>query len=88
MRAGAGFLDRPPERGCFWNINLPHLEVGEPDPEVVFCPLDPQPLPLSYRTEGDLYHYDGDYHKRQREPGADVDVCFRGRIAVTRLTLF
>ena len=33
-------------------------------------------------------HYDGDYHGRRRADGADVDVCFRGNIAVTELRLF
>jgi 5'-nucleotidase len=73
--------------GTFWNVNLPHLEPGAPEPPVVFCRLDPQPLPLSFRREGDLFHYDGDYHGRRRDPGADVDVCFRGGIAVTHVAL-
>ena len=81
-------MEQPFELGVFWNINLPHLEPEAPDPEVVFCPLDPQPLPLSFRREGDLLHYDGDYHGRGRASGADVDVCFRGAIAVTRIALF
>jgi 5'-nucleotidase len=80
-------LGRPWEEGTFWNVNLPHLPPGVPDPEVVFCRLDPAPLPLSFRTEGELYHYDGDYHSRRRRPGADVDVCFGGRIAVTKIRL-
>jgi len=79
---------RPWRPGLLWNVNLPHLEPGAPDPDVVFCPLDPAPLPLSFRRDGDLWHYAGDYHNRRRAPGADVDVCFRGRIAVTRLELF
>jgi 5'-nucleotidase len=81
-------LAQPWTRGTFWNINLPHLERGEPDPEVVFCRLDPTPLPLSYREEEDWLHYDGDYHQRQRESGTDVDVCFGGKVAVTRIALF
>jgi 5'-nucleotidase len=32
-------------------------------------------------------HYDGDYHARGRTPGADVDACFGGRIAVTPVKL-
>jgi 5'-nucleotidase len=80
-------LAQPWLAGTFWNVNLPHLEPEEPDPEVVVCPLDPGPLPLSFRHEGELLHYDGDYHNRTRVPGSDVDVCFSGRIAVTRLTL-
>jgi 5'-nucleotidase len=81
-------LGRPWTPGTFWNINLPHLAPGTPDPEVVFCRLDPTPLPLSFRQEGDLLHYDGDYHQRRREPGCDVEVCFSGKIAVTPVTLF
>jgi 5'-nucleotidase len=53
----------------------------------VFCPLDPHPLPLSYRHEETGLVYDGNYHLRARAPGADVDVCFSGRIAVTELRL-
>jgi 5'-nucleotidase len=87
-RVLAELLARPPAPGSFYNVNLPHLRADEPDPEVVFCPLDPHPLPLSYRHEGDGgMHYDGDYHARERAAGADVDVCFGGRIAVTLTTL-
>lgn len=77
-----------PERGAFWNINLPHLSEKDPDPEVVFCPLDPTPLPLSYRHEAEELHYNGDYFSRMRTPGCDVDVCFGGKVAVTKIRLF
>jgi 5'-nucleotidase len=80
-------LARPWTRGRFWNINLPDLPPQAPDPEVVFCRLDPTPLPLSFRQEGEWMHYNGDYHDRGRESGADVDVCFSGKIAVTEMTL-
>jgi 5'-nucleotidase len=87
-RVLADLLARPPVPGAFYNVNLPHLGPADPDPEVVFCPLDPHPLPLSYRHEEDGgMHYDGDYHARNRTAGADVDVCFGGRIAVTLLKL-
>jgi 5'-nucleotidase len=46
------------------------------------------PLPLSYRRDGDTLHYNGDYHRRPRRPGTDVDVCFSGKIAVTQLALY
>jgi 5'-nucleotidase len=81
-------LARPWRRGTFWNINLPHLPADAPDPDVVFCRLDPTPLPLSFRAEGEWLHYNGDYHERGRQPGCDVDVCFSGRIAATEMTLF
>lgn len=81
-------LARPPMPGGFYNVNFPHLAPEEPEPELVFCPLDPHPLPLSYRDEGDDgFHYDGDYHGRRRSPGTDVDVCFRGQIAITWIQL-
>jgi 5'-nucleotidase len=74
--------------GVFWNINLPHLDPDQPDPEVVDCPLDPSPLPLSYREENGRLAYNGNYHQRSRVAGSDVDVCFAGKIAVTRMTLY
>lgn len=82
-------LNRPPEPGLFYNVNLPHLTPEQREPEIVFCPLDPHPLPLSYRhDENGGLHYNGIYSARQRKPGADVDVCFNGDIAVTELRLF
>ncbi|HEY1381805.1 MAG TPA: 5'/3'-nucleotidase SurE [Gemmataceae bacterium] len=81
-------LAEPWEPGVFWNVNLPHPPPGAPDPEAVRCRLDPHPLPLSFRDEGGKLYYDGNYHGRLRTPGRDVDVCFRGQIAVTRLNLF
>ena len=80
-------LAGPREPGTMWNVNLPHLAAHEPEPDIVACPLDPGPLPLSFRAEGDLLHYSGNYHQRSRRPGCDVDVCFGGKIAVTRMTL-
>ncbi|HEX3147036.1 MAG TPA: 5'/3'-nucleotidase SurE [Gemmataceae bacterium] len=83
----ANLMHRPIEAGAFWSVNMPHLMPTDPDPDVVECPLDPHPLPLSYRHEEGTHYYDGDYHGRQRKPGADVEVCFSGRIAVTRIRL-
>ena len=80
-------LGRPWVPGTFWNVNLPDPEPGAPEPAVVFCGLDPSPLPLSFRVEGDLAHYDGDYHLRPRLPSGDVAACFGGQIAVTRIPI-
>jgi 5'-nucleotidase len=74
--------------GVFWNVNLPHLPAGAAMPDMVFCPLDPSPLPIDFRADGDLWQYVGNYHQRRRRPGSDVDVCFGGRIAVTEIRLF
>ena len=87
-RVLAELLARPIEPGLFYNVNFPHLS-GAPEPEIHFCALDPNPLPLSYRHEENGHHlYDGDYQARRRVPGSDVDTCFGGRIAVTALRLF
>ncbi len=73
--------------GEFWNINLPAPELAADEPEVVHCSLDPSPLVLSFREEQDLLHYNGRYSLRPRREGMDVDVCFSGRIAVTRMAV-
>lgn len=72
--------------GSFWNVNLPHLDSDAPDPDIVFCPLCTQPLPAVYRSvELGLWEYAGEYGKRSRDLGSDVEVCFSGNIAVTQL---
>lgn len=86
-RVLADLLTRPLERGTFWNVNLPHLLPGDPDPEIVFCEPSTQPLPVNYRIEGENFYYQGEYARRDRAPGTDVDVCFSGCIAVTQLRL-
>ena len=53
-------MAQPWEPGTFWNVNFPHLTPDEPDPDVVFCPLDSSPLPLSYRVDADQAIYSGD----------------------------
>src|ERR1043166_8835755 len=84
----AEILAKPIEPGLFYNVNLPILPPGTDKPEVVWCQLDPKPLPLNYRhdEETGLYHA-GDYQLRDRTPGADVDLCFGGRITVTAVRL-
>ena len=71
--------------GTFWNVNLPHLGPDDPDPAVVFCPVDPSPLPLSYRLVDGQAVYAGDYQSRIRRAGYDIDVCFSGQISITQL---
>jgi 5'-nucleotidase len=80
-------MAEPWEPGTFWNVNLPHPAPGSAEPEIIHCPLDAAPLPLSYRIEGDIATYTGDYQARARRPGADIAVCFGGQIAVTRIRL-
>jgi 5'-nucleotidase len=80
-------LATPCAPGTFWNVNFPHLGPDQGDPEIVVCPLDPSPLPLSYRVETAHAEYAGDYQARARRPNSDVDVCFGGRIAVSLIRL-
>jgi 5'-nucleotidase len=81
-------MNRPVEPGTFWNINLPHLAPGSADPPVVFCPVDPSPLPVKYEPVGDALRYRGNYHERRRAPGSDVDICFQGKIAISLVEVF
>lgn len=80
-------LSRPLPPGSFWNVNLPHLEPEQPEPKIILCESSIDPLPVDFRPEGDEYYYQGEYAKRDRTPGTDVDICFRGDIAVTLLRL-
>ena len=80
-------IGRDLEPGVFWNVNFPHLESDAPEPELIDCGVCKQALPVSYRIEGEHYHYDGRYGERARDPGADVDVCFSGNIAISKIRI-
>ena len=82
----AELRDRSHKPGTFWNVNLPYLEVGI-EPAIVFCKPCTQPLPTDFRIEGNDFYYCGEYTKRRRDPGSDVDVCLSGGIAITQLQL-
>ncbi len=76
-------LDRPTPDETFWNVNLPHPGPEVEDIEFVFCPVDPSPLPLSYRVGGLGAEYIGSYPDRPRRPGWDVEVCLGGRGSIS-----
>ena len=90
-------MAKRPRPGAFWNVNLPSDPAGSAGstgstenarPEVIFCPLDPSPLPLSFESgENGDRRYNGKYIHRERQSGADVDVCFRGAISVTEISV-
>ncbi len=77
------------EAGTFWNVNLPAVPAEhETHPELVQCDACRAPLPVLFETREGAYHYvGGTYDRRERTPGADVDVCFRGNISISRLPL-
>lgn len=84
----ADLLARSIEPGSFYNVNLPHLAEDADEPRIVWCELDPKPLPLNYAHEEKTgLYFAGDYQLRERTPGADVDACFGGAITITRVRL-
>ena len=86
-RVIADLMARPHVPGTFWNVNFPHLDADDPEPELVPCPVDPSPLPLGYRETPEGLVYQANYHERPRRPGSDVDVCFGGQISVSRISV-
>jgi 5'-nucleotidase len=86
-RVLADLLSRPIPPETFWNVNLPHPGPDAGEPELIFCRVDPSPLPLDYRAEGGQAEYRGNYQERARRVGWDVDVCFGGGIAVSLVHL-
>jgi 5'-nucleotidase len=74
--------------GTFWNVNLPHLEAGAAEPEIILgCTPERQPLPNAFEPTGEGYLYSGDYSQRPHTEGSDVAVCFGGDIAVSRISV-
>ena len=80
-------LERDLPAGAFWNVNLPCCDLDLEMPELVFCRLDSNPLPVSFLAEDNRLRYAGNYHERARKAGSDVDICFSGRIAVSEISL-
>ena len=83
----AGILEKKTEPGFFWNINFPHPLDDQVDLDLVFCPLDTSPFDVRFTKKGEAFFWGADYHSRPRQKGRDVDVCFGGKIAVTRIPL-
>ena len=74
--------------GEFWNVNFPHLERPLETPELVFCKPSASPLPLDFKALDNQFQYSGDYHSRHHLEGTDVEACFSGRIAISKLRIF
>ncbi len=73
--------------GQYWNVNLPHPLNGEVSLGHVVCNLDRNAHDYTYVKDDDGYRFQGVIHNRPRDVGADVDVCFGGRISVTLLEI-
>jgi 5'-nucleotidase len=81
-------LEEPPGVGAIWNVNFPAVDDLRDETQATRCPLEPGHLPVRYDVFENRFRYRGVYADRPRRPGSDVDVCFSGGIAVTRLRLF
>ena len=80
--------DRPLEPGAFWNVNFPCVDGEDAEPRIIFCERSRHPLPVKYEmADGGLRYVGEHYHRRTREKGSDVDVCFGGDIAVSKIHL-
>ncbi len=73
--------------GEFWNVNFPSLPAGAGDPEIVLCDHLGSPLHVAFEPVEGGFRYSGNYHARDRKPGSDVDTCFSGAIAISRVRL-
>ncbi len=71
--------------GQFWNVNLPHPLDYEILPEPREAVLEKAPHEFSFKRNSDCFSYTGSIHERPYCRGSDVDVCFRGKVAVTRM---
>ena len=86
-RCLADILGSPLKAGQFWNVNLPSPITADTKLDIQFCPLDTNPHRYRYVQDNGGYLYKGIIHDRPRTAGSDVDVCFGGRISVTRLEI-
>ena len=83
---------RPLNQGAYWNVNIPHIVPTDEIPDRVRCESSKCPLPVAFEelpAEGTdrLLTYAGVYAEREREVGSDIDVCFGGKISVSKLSL-
>lgn len=79
--------------GQFWNVNLPDRSLVAAEsvnglPQLIDCPIGRQHLPVDFVSGGGKLTYRGVYHDRPRDSGDDVDVCFTGNVAVTRMSIW
>jgi 5'-nucleotidase len=73
--------------GQFWNMNLPSLLDRNTTVAYQFCPRDRHAHTYRFVEKKGHYHYEGTIHDRPHTAGSDVDVCFGGEIAVTRMEI-
>ena len=74
--------------GEYWSVNLPDLTGQDHEPNFIECPLAAQHVPIHFEPEHGGLRYRGVYHERPRSIGDDVDVCFSGHVAMTRMSIW
>jgi 5'-nucleotidase len=78
-------INEPIQPGEFWNVNFPHIPADAPEPALIKCKPCKQSLPIAYKVSGNRFTYSGVYAERVRDAGKDVEVCFSGSIAISKL---
>ncbi|MGI9473313.1 MAG: 5'/3'-nucleotidase SurE [Rubripirellula sp.] len=68
-----------------WNVNLPAIDPGVEQPEIANCDVDTRPMHRAANHDGEQLHLTTDFHGRPREQGRDVELCFSGRLSVSKL---
>lgn len=77
--------------GEYWNVNLPHLPPGELElPERARVGVCRAPLKVAYESVAgesgrSSHRYSARYAERPVDAGSDVEACFGGKVAVSRV---
>jgi 5'-nucleotidase len=79
--------------GTALNINFPdhyHRPADSTpsngDVQLIHCEVDRHPLPADYRRdESGHFVYCSRYDERPRSPGSDIETCFSGHVAISKL---
>jgi 5'-nucleotidase len=87
VRILAALMQRALTAGQFWNVNLPSPLPAGRDLPWQLCPRDRHAHAYRFVEKAGWYHYDGTIHDRPHSPGSDVDICFNGKISVTRMEI-
>lgn len=81
-------LARSLNAGEFWNVNLPNPPKDFSRPDFTDCHAAAGHLKMEFEDHEAGLRYSGDYHGRPAAPGSDVDVCYSGNVAITRMGIW
>lgn len=83
----ADALNATLEAGYFLNVNLPHPDHNRVRLEAKHVPVDPSAHRTTFARTEDGFLYTGIYQERWRQPGSDVDCCFKGHISLSKIAV-